>query len=109
MFCEIIDYGKYMKHVNDFTYAIKVILLNRHAKDGVKVLPCISFCAFDSFKYTGIYFNEESYLNCTYELNDIFDDEMVVSLSNNSEYYMVESKTLMAGRCYTACHQVLVS
>jgi hypothetical protein len=83
--------------------------MNRYDTTGLKVLPCITFCAFDSFKYSGVYFDEESYLNCTYELDDIFDDVMVVSLSNNSEYYMVESKTLMAGRCYTACHQVLVS
>jgi hypothetical protein len=94
---------KFFQICND-TYSF----LNRYDTDGVKALPCITFCAFDSFKYNGIYFDEESYLNSTFGLNEIFDELMVASLSNISEYFMVESKTLLAGRCYTACHQVSV-
>ena len=69
-----------------------------------KKLPCISFCALDGFKVDGFYFyNDQSYFNATYSMEDIFDDATVVRLRNASLFRTVETKTLLMGRCFTVC------
>jgi hypothetical protein len=38
-------------------------------------------------------------------MEDIFEEATVRRLRNISEFKTVETKTLLAGRCYTACRQ----
>ncbi len=83
----------------------KESLLNKYDTNSVEMFSCITFCAFDSFNRTDLFWRKQSYSNSTFELNNIFDVSMAAHLSKVDEFYMVESQTLLVLGHFTVCHQ----
>ncbi len=66
-------------------------------------LPCITFCPIKAFKHWGLYYDEKSYLENTYRLEEIFQNETLLLIKNNTNFYIKEFHTLFLGTCHTIC------
>ncbi len=71
-----------------------------------KLLPYLTFCPWPAFRNKEFYFTEADYLNNTFDLGDIFDEETVSNLTNLDLYFLKEVRTLAYGRCYTILKKV---
>jgi len=72
----------------------------------MKLLPCMTFCPVSGYKTRGVYRTLNSYLENTYNLNDIFEAESLRTIKNDSLYYWRDVKTIFQGRCFTVCDLV---
>jgi hypothetical protein len=66
-------------------------------------LPCITFCPVAAFKQWGMHYEEKSYLENTYRLEDIFQNETLQKITNKTNFFIKEFHTLFLGTCYTLC------
>ena len=74
-----------------------------HNDRGTKKLPCITFCPVQGFKSKGHNFDLDSYVKSTFSLEDIFDEDTVEMLRNQSLFEVSETFTVLMGRCHTLC------
>ena len=58
------------------------------------------------YKTKGFYFSNSSFAANTYGLSDIFTDDTVIFLNNQSFNYLKEIRSLFFGRCFTICFRV---
>jgi len=66
-------------------------------------LPCITFCPIKAFKQRGLYFEEKSYLENTFQLEEIFHDYTLKHISNETNFQIRKINTLFLGTCFTLC------
>ena len=77
----------------------------RRYEKNPKKPPCISFCPIDGFKSDGFYFyDDETFINATYSMDEIFEDQTIEMFRNKSMFRTVETNTLLMGRCFTICY-----
>ena len=69
--------------------------------EGNRSLPALTVCPLPGFKTRGKYYNLKTYLNNTFDLDEVFVRSTVESLKNKTGLYRVkEVYTLLLGRCY---------
>jgi hypothetical protein len=66
-------------------------------------LPCITLCPIKAFKQWGMYYEEKSYLENTFQLEDIFHNKTLQQIKNKTNFLMKEIHTLYLGTCYSLC------
>ena len=73
------------------------------SEEGVKLMPCFSFCPLPGFKTGGFHYSKEDFKQNSFTLEDIFDSETVASLTNKSEYSITKTESVQIGICHTIC------
>jgi len=69
--------------------------------NGSRLLPSITICPLPSFKTRGKFYNVAAYLNNTFGIEDIFEEETMKQLLHNTTFYEhKEVFTLLTGRCH---------
>jgi hypothetical protein len=63
----------------------------------------LTFCPMPGYKKNGFYFNEKSYNENIFQLEDIFGPDTVMDLKNTSNFLLKETQTLYLGLCFTLC------
>ena len=72
-------------------------------EDGVKLLPCFSFCPLPGFKAGGFHYSRDDFKQNSFTLEDIFDSETVANLTNKSKFSIIEAESAQIGICHTIC------
>ena len=73
------------------------------SEDGVKLMPCFSFCPLPGFKTGGFHYSKEDFKQNSFTLEDIFDSETVAKLTNKSEFSITKAESVQIGICHTIC------
>ena len=67
-----------------------------------KLLPCLTFCPLSAFKKQGFYFDNDNFIENTFEKEDLFYN--ITQISDNSSYHLEEIRGISIGRCYMLCY-----
>jgi hypothetical protein len=69
---------------------------------GKKQLPCLTVCPMAGFKQPGFFFDENSFTENCFKLEEIFCPETISHVQNKSIFLIKKTMTL-EGCCYTLC------
>ena len=64
-------------------------------------MPALTLCPGKAFKSVGPFFDETSFLDNAFGLEDIFDASTIKNLANETLYEIHEIRNVLHGRCYT--------
>ena len=92
-----------MKKVMDKFYKATTTTGIKFRNEELLKLPCVTFCPVAAFKQRGLYYEEKSYLENTFRLEDIFHDYTLKQFENKTIFLIKELHTLFLGTCYTLC------
>jgi hypothetical protein len=67
------------------------------------MFPCFTIRTLDPFKKRGFFYTTKEYVEQSYSLIDIFDDETILSLKNSSLFLYKELHTLYHGNIIVIC------
>jgi hypothetical protein len=76
----------------------------RTHKDQEKLLPCLTLYALPAYRSKGFYYTNRSFVENTFNIEDIFDEQTLKELRNKTLYHVTETNSLFYGRCFTICH-----
>ena len=63
--------------------------------------PSLTFCTSQGYKKQGFHYQESEYIKNTFRLEDIFTNETLEKLRNETRYKVTEIRSITNGRCYT--------
>lgn len=92
-----------MKSVMDKYYEQTTTTGIRFRNEESRQLPCVTFCPVEVFKKRGFYYEEKSYLENTFRLEDIFHDYTLQIIKNKTNFLTKEIHTFYFGTCFTLC------
>jgi len=73
------------------------------------MLPCVTFCPLPGFRdLYDVTVDNETYLNDTFGMEDIFKQEMLARLNDTKKWISKELFTTIMGRCFMTCLQTEV-
>jgi hypothetical protein len=67
------------------------------------MFPCFTIRTLDPFKKRGFFYTTKDYVEQSYSLIDIFDDETIQNLKNSSLFHYKEQQTLFHGYIIVIC------
>ena len=73
-----------------------------------KLLPPITVCPLTAFKAKGTFFNMETVLNNTFEMEQVFSPNTIKMLKNESLYSVKEVHSVLLGRCFMVTRYVIM-
>ena len=76
----------------------------RDDKVNSKLLPCLTFCPWHTFKKKGFFYNRGMLNQNTFQINDIFVDDTVKRITNSSKFWIKDVASFILGRCVTVCY-----
>ena len=63
-------------------------------------LPCLTFCPMSGYRnLVEFHENNESYVNDTFGMEDIFTNETLIGFKNESRWFVKNLNTISMGRC----------
>jgi hypothetical protein len=75
----------------------------RQNEEPNKMFPCFTIRTLDPFKKRGFFYTNKDYVEQSYSLKDIFDDETILNLKNSSLFHYKEQHTLYHGNIIVIC------
>ncbi len=73
------------------------------------MFPCFTICYLSPYKKRGFYYDLAQFQKNTFGLNDIFQNDTIIKLSNSSEFVVKEIHSILHGKCYPLCPLTLLA
>lgn len=94
-----------MKVSNLFCRMTNTGIRYRAHSDKEKLLPCLTLYALPAYRRKGFYFTTADFVRHTFNIEDIFNEQTLIDLKNESLYEVSYTNSLFYGRCFTICYK----